>query len=97
MTTLYRPVLIESDDQARRLPDGAILIDQDYGILYERSGDDWSDPEGFGIDATGNSALALVPVKAREETNLASYYPSAFGKRTQRRLVRLVTPWEPVS
>lgn len=90
MTTLYRPVLIESDDQARRLPDGAILIDQDYGILYERSGDDWSDPEGFGIDATGNSVLALVPIEAEEET---MWEDSAYF-RTQ---TRLVTPWEAVS
>lgn len=87
MTILYRPVLIESDDQARRLPDGAILIDQDYGILYERSGDDWSDPEGFGIDATGNSVLALVPIEAEEET---MWEDSAYF-RTQ---TRLVTPWE---
>ena len=90
MTTLYKPVLIESDDQARRLPDGAILIDQDYGILYERSGDDWSDPEGFGIDATGNSVLALVPIEAEEET---MWEDSAYF-RTQ---TRLVTPWEAVS
>ena len=90
MTTLYKPVLIESDDQARRLPDGAILIDQDYGILYERSGDDWSDPEGFGIDATGNSVLALVPIEAEEET---MWEDSAYF-RTQ---TRLVTPWEAAS
>ena len=92
MTTLYRPVLIESDDQARRLPDGAILIDQDYGILYERSGDDWSDPEGFGIDATGNSVLALVPIEAEEETRLHVVRPGA--RTTTADLTRLVTPWE---
>ena len=95
MTTLYRPVLIESDDQARRLPDGAILIDQDYGILYERSGDDWSDPEGFGIDATGNSVLALVPVEAEEETRLHIVRPGA--RTTTADLARLVTAWEAVS
>lgn len=87
MTTLYRPVQIESDDQARSLPDGAILIDQDYGILYERSGDDWSDPEGFGIDATGNSALALVPIEAEEER--VPLHDAALSISR-----RLVTPWE---
>ena len=109
MTTLYKPVLIETVEQAEALPVGTVGLPNpadDCRAPYLKTEDGWISgwypdwrrdrEQDVEPDAGMVGETALVPVKAREETNLASYYPSAFGKRTQRRLVRLVTPWEPV-
>ena len=102
---LFREVLIESAEQAEALPAGTLAwhsegtgVDHAHKVAplpgHHEGG--WITLAGYAVNFQIIGWTALVPVKAREETNLASYYPSAFGKRTQRRLVRLVTPWESV-
>lgn len=78
MTTLYRPVLIESVEQAEALPDGAILFNGDPsdGETYFRSRDDWfcdgwpgtlSDAISAGRVGLTPYPIALVPIEAEEE------------------------------
>ena len=71
MTTLYRPVLIESAEQAEALPLGmvatspivdAVAIRVGYGLGWSVSGDEMSDMHAHMVGWT-----ALVPVEAEEE------------------------------
>ena len=96
MTTLYRPVLIESADQAEALPLGmvatspvidAVAIRVGYGLGWSVSGDEMSDQHAHMVGWT-----ALVPIEAEEETRhglVGLIDPAA--PHDER---RLVTPWE---
>ena len=95
MTTLYRPVLIESAEQAEALPEGTIVIN-DQGDRYHRgAGWGWHSTVGDrdlteDLDSTfmPPKITALVPVEAEEELgeddDADTYTPTR----------RYVTPWE---
>ena len=84
MTTLYRPVLIESAAQAEALPVGTIALDHPTGnadrlpyvkATATRWASVWGVDDLGAIDAYGtapNEAMvgdsALVPIEAEEET-----------------------------
>ena len=110
MTTLYKPVLIESAEQAEQLPDDAIVI-SDGGDRYRRSGRDWMGVAGelpgyLDVDLLCNERItALVPIEAEEEwaaefesgemyVNLDE--DSARAADGGAAMSRLVTPWEAV-
>ena len=101
MTTLYRPVLIETAEQAEALPEGTIIIhaenypQEKFAGLWGRAGNSsqqLADEEGWS---------ALVPIEAEKEetvpielfggtTHMPRPSDSHPGPRT-----RLVTPWTP--
>ena len=96
MTTLYRPVLIESAEQAEALPEGSLVRDV-------RSGFDYRARHALGgylqadLDA-GVDVEALVPIEAEEETR---EHPRRHEKAPRAgeaylrpaTMTRLVTPW----
>ena len=101
MTTLYRPVLIESAEQAEALPIGTVTITPDevgqvdQAAVRVRGG--WHST-GFAnehgtpflyphLAVVGDTAL--VPIEAEEETVDASTWATP-----GRTITRLVTPWE---
>lgn len=88
MTTLYRPVLIESAEQAEALPVGTIARHDDHmpvekwEAVYGET--HWGDAEDGLTDVDMIGWTALVPIEAEEEVA-----PAPFSHRT-----RYVTPWE---
>ena len=101
MTTLYRPVLIETAEQAEALPIGTVAT---RAFPKARGGrvevatrtaphEEILWPMGFG-GFTRHAAMvgwtALVPVEAEEETHSIQ----ARGQTTPEWRTRLVTPWE---
>ena len=72
MTTLYRPVLIESAEQAEALPVGTVATHRigpgaavrvGYGLGWSMSGEEMSEHHSHMLGWT-----ALVPIEAEEET-----------------------------
>ena len=69
---LYRPVLIESAEQAEALPKGAVVFDGDPedGDTYVRAGGDWHTNGHPGVLSEaldlGFTVTALVPIEAEE-------------------------------
>lgn len=86
MSTLYRPALIETAEQAEALPEGSLVRDV-------RSGFDYRARHALGgylqadLDA-GVDVEALVPIEAEEE------WGEDDGADTFTPTRRLVTPWE---
>lgn len=95
MTILYKPVLIESAEQAETLP-------EDTPVLIKADG------EAFGLEFARDLLpehmtpvhharhYALVPIEAEVETRdhpgiMLPTYPPKYPQQT-----RLVTPWEEV-
>ena len=98
MTTLYRPVLIETAEQAEALPEGTVLIREDHFAFQKYAGqfvsaDPHDLPTGAAWEVVGWTAL--VPIKAEEETRL--HIVRSGAHTTTADLTRLVTPWEAVS
>ena len=92
---LYRPVLIESAEQAEALPIGTVATDlgstiisaavrTDVGLGWFVSGDEMTDMHEHMVGWT-----ALVPIEAEEETVDASTWATP-----GRTITRLVTRWE---
>lgn len=97
MTILYKPVLIESAEQAEALPIGTVAIRHDgdwhdaavklYDNAWqEASAEDWAASNGEMVGWT-----ALVPVEVEEETRI-----DRPGHRGIHPVRRYVTPWEEV-
>ena len=105
MTTLYKPVLIESAAQAEALPVGTVATDlgarivsaavrTDVGLGWFVSGDEMTDTHEHLVGWT-----ALVPIEAEEETTRAEPFadgtihvsPQYWRDEPSR---RIVTPWE---
>ena len=94
MTTLYKPVLIETAEQAEALPDGARVLEDRDGLprAWAKSGDVFL---GHGLvlliprEVVGMQAL--VPIEAEEGTDTIQTGAEHFYTRT-----RYVTPWESV-
>ena len=100
MTTLYKPVLIESAEQAEALPIGTVGHEPPHLYAYiKKARNYW---RGTGDDAalTDYEMLpftALVPIEAEEDFQKAggaSVYDGGMGSWPDR--TRLVTPWEAV-
>ncbi len=97
MTTLYRPVLIESAEQAEALPEGTVAF-QSWGhgtTARTLTSGRWVTPSGAALPhAEVVGMQALVSIAAEEEHRpahwLDAYYPNA-PKLVQ---TRYVTPWE---
>ena len=90
MTTLYRPVLIESAEQAEALPEGAVALAQIGPAPTKGSHGYWQDPIGGGLRdaAWAVGLMVLVPIEAEEETGVDDDADTFTPTR------RLVTPWE---
>lgn len=97
MTILYRPVMIESAEQAEALPVGTVVIRRgDSGpwqkVANRLMGDHYRG-DGAAIGAPGVVGFeALVPIEAQEETRhglVGLIDPTAPHDEH-----RLVTPWE---
>ena len=94
MTTLYKPVLIESAEQAEALPIGTVGPEPPHLYAYiKKARNYW---RGTGDDAalTDYEMLpftALVPIEAEEEMD-TDYYMGGDGSPMRR----YVTPWESV-
>lgn len=70
MTTLYRPVKIETVEQAEALPDGTVLIREEHFAFQKYAGqfvsaDPHDLPTGAAWEVVGWTAL--VPIEAEEE------------------------------
>ena len=103
MTTLYKPVLIESAEQAEALPEGTIMFLPAGPYVWTAR-----DPGGEFLDHYGRPwhfentqddepFTALVPIEAEEDFQKAggaSVYDGGMGSWPDR--TRLVTPWEAV-
>ena len=93
MTTLYRPVLIESAEQAEALPGNAVIIEKgprhiDQAFLRHHA-------LAFAEPYPGEGgAIALVPIEAEEETHGYIKYGRFGGEDSAGTRTRLVTPWE---
>lgn len=97
MSTLYRPVVIETAEQAEALPIGSVLIrhrdDETTRVatrIHRGPSPDhvWRTGDGFHRHSGVVGMQALVPIEAEEERDdeWADY-----GGANRR---RLVTPWE---
>ena len=93
MTTLYRPVLIETAEQAEGLPEGSLVRDV-------RSGFDYRARHALGgylqadLDA-GVDVEALVPIEAEEEHRpLIGWTPTTRTPPKSDAETRYTTPWE---
>ena len=108
MTTLYRPVRIETAEQAEALPEGTVAI-LGWGLgsdIRTRTSNGWITRTGSVLpsaDVVGWTAL--VPVEAEEETVACGddwSIPTHEGLMPNGDVVpngwsvhtRLVTPWE---
>ena len=102
MTTLYKPVLIETAEQAEALPGGSLVLDHeskwvytDYFIAARPPLSGLQDDLDHGVHV-----VALVPIEAEEEvTARVQGFAGVFHVSrstgsfpTPQR--RLVTPWE---
>ena len=98
MTTLYKPVLIESAEQAEALPDGTLAHghwpDRQYGDgLVKKICGAWMPRSVTGIGLAPSEALigwtALAPIEAEEGIDTVKTGGDSFYTRR-----RYVTPWE---
>ena len=100
MTTLYKPVLIESAEQAETLPEGSIMFLPAGPYVWTAR-----DPGGEFLDHYGRPwhfentqddepFTALVPIEAEEERTGALVNRAGDIHWEESR--RLVTPWESV-
>lgn len=97
MTTLYRPVLIESAEQAEALPVGTVAthssgagMDHAHKVgLGDHLARGWLSLSADVSDAAMVGWTALVPIEAEEEGRI--YSPGIGGIHPVR---RFVTPWE---
>lgn len=88
MTTLYRPVLIESAEQAEALPEGTVVIGTAAGVVEKGGrGRWWAGLHQVDARAVVGGA-ALLPIEAEEEKLWE-------GDQHLRTQTRYVTPWTP--
>ena len=90
MTTLYRPVLIESAEQAEALPSGSIVLDHESKWTYTDYFIAARPPlSGLQDDLDhGAHVVALVPIEAEEGTDTIQTGAEHSYTRT-----RYITPW----
>ena len=91
MTTLYRPVLIESAEQAEALPVGTVGHEPPHLYAYIKKARNYWRGTGDDVALTDYEMppfTALVPIEAEEEMD-TDYYTGGDGSPVRR----LVTPW----
>ena len=84
MTTLYRPALIESAEQAEALPEGTIATHDEHWPAVRCTPNRWESSARDMKHADMVGWTALVPIEAEEE----HVAPDAITYS------RYVTPWE---
>ena len=97
MTTLYRPALIESAEQAEALPEGTIATHDEHWPAVRCTPNRWESSARDMKHADMVGWTALVPIEAEEDFQKAggaSVYDGGMGSWPDR--TRLVTPWEAV-
>ena len=100
MTTLYRPVLIESAEQAEALPIGTVAHraviggPARYAATRTPSNDWYIGGREFQDHDFMIGWTALVPVEAEEETRDHPGIMLPTSPPRHPRQTRLVTPWE---
>ena len=100
MTTLYRPVLIESAEQAEALPVGTVGHEPPHLYAYIKKARNYWRGTGDDVALTDYEMLpftALVPIEAEEETRehptrVEERPESAYLQPVQQ--VRYKTRWE---
>lgn len=98
MTTLYRPVLIESAEQAEELARGTVATFREGSAKLTAhhvgrvgtGGDVWLCMDDFMPNTDMVGWTALVPIEAEEETHSIQ----TRGQTTPEWRTRLVTDWE---
>ena len=98
MTTLYKPVLIESVEQAEALPEGTVATSE-FDFAREKWCGGWTGADGDALYDHLHMLgwVALVPIEAEEDFQKAggaSVYDGGMGSWPDR--TRLVTSWESV-
>ena len=104
MTTLYKPVLIESAEQAEALPEGTIMFlpAGPYVWTAREPGGEFLDHYGrpwhFENTQDDEPFTALVPIEAEEEHGGWGFCTPGCERITHSHYPRkrLVTPWESV-
>ena len=102
MTTLYRPVLIETAEQAEALPEGTIISYRlAPTVLISDEERVWVDGEdavmtGADLYAARDVWAVLVPIEAEEEHRPAHWMDAYYPNAPKRMQTRYVTPWEAV-
>ena len=88
MTILYKPVLIETAEQAEALPEGTVATSE-FGFAREKWCGGWTGADGDALYDHLHMLgwVALVPIEAEEKRGYIS------GALTH---TRYVTPWESV-
>ena len=100
MTTLYRPVLIESAAQAEALPEGTIMFlpAGPYVWTAREPGGEFLDHYGrpwhFENTQDDEPFTALVPIEAEEERRPAHWMDAYYPNAPKRMQTRYVTTWE---
>ncbi|MDN5687024.1 MAG: hypothetical protein L0G94_10195 [Brachybacterium sp.] len=94
MTTLYRPVLIESAEQAEALPEGIVLIRDDHYAFQKDKGrfvstDPHDLPVAHAWEVVGWTAL--VPIELGE---IPETFRNRDGLGTDAHRTVYRTPWE---
>lgn len=95
MAILYKPVLIETVEQAEALPEGSIVPAEDKDGPWEKRSDGMFQGAGRTlVDAYRVlDRIALVPIEAEEEFQDIDAY-EASGHMRRHHLARYTTPWE---
>ena len=91
MTTLYRPALIESAEQAEALPEGTIATHDEHWPAVRCTPNRWESSARDMKHADMVGWTALVPIEAEEGTDTIQTGAEHSCTRT-----RYVTPWEAV-
>ena len=95
MSTLYKPVLIETVEQAEQLPINTLAISADGVDPAIRKEDGWhgifGDPPYSHAEMV--SDYALLSIEAEEETRVEDQWPDPEGVGP-RKATRLITAWE---
>ena len=97
MTTLYRPALIESAEQAEALPEGTIATHDEHWPAVRCTPNRWESSARDMKHADMVGWTALVPIEAEEETRehptrVEERPESAYLQPVQQ--VRYKTRWE---
>lgn len=92
MTTLYRPVLIESAEQAEALPEGTVATDPDVWPV-EKFQDRWENDADRFDHGQMVGWTALVPIEAEEHVERHWCSFKCPGPHNVSRAIYR-TPWE---
>ena len=92
MTILYKPVLIETAEQAEALPEGTVATSE-FGLAREKWCGGWTGADGDALYDHLHMLgwVALMPIEAEEGADTIQTGAGHFYTRT-----RYVTPWESV-